>query len=326
MPLIKSTYTPSGIYKLADVNTIYAGTLRKVKLPPMVRERIILSDDDFLDLDWSYTTELKPSKIVVLLHGLAGSADRPYMKGMARIFNKNGWDVVGMNFRGCSEEMNRYFRSYHGGATQDLADVIEHVLGKSHYETISLVGFSLGGNILLKYLGEERAVPEEVRMAVAISVPCDLAGSLGEINRSRNFLYSKRFELILKDMLLKRVKKFPEKIHKKEIEACSSLKDIDELYTSRAHGFESADDYYEKNSSKQFLTNIKKPTLLISAKDDSFLSNSSYPFTEAEQSNSLYLETPEHGGHVGFVLPGPEFYHEKRAVEFIESHLRSLKS
>lgn len=322
MPLIKSTYKPSGIYRSADLNTIYAATLRTVKLSPYVRERITLSDEDFLDLDWSKTADANNGKVAILLHGLAGSSDRPYMKGMTRILNKKGWDTVSINLRGCSEELNKYFKSYHGGSSQDLAEVIDHIKKMEKYDSIALVGFSLGGNILLKYLGEDRNVPKEVKTAVAVSVPCDLAGSLGEINRTRNFIYSKRFELKLKQVLLARAKKFPEKLSKKEVEACSSLNDIDELYTSKAHGFENAADYYEKNSSRQFLENIKIPTLIISSKDDSFLSNSAYPIKEAENSEFLNLEIPEYGGHVGFVLPGPEFYHEKRTMEFLEKHLQ----
>jgi predicted alpha/beta-fold hydrolase len=318
MPLERSTYQPSGIYKVADVNTIYAATLRKVELKPYERERISLEDGDFLDLDWSFSEDRNSKKLVIILHGLAGSSDRPYMKGMARIFNRNGWNTVAMNFRGCSEELNRHFKSYHGGATDDLQEVIDHVLKTRKYESIGMIGFSLGGNVVLKYLGEKRNFPPEIKAAVTVSVPCDLAGSLGEINKTRNFIYSKRFELKLKSHLLSRAKKFPERLTKKEVEACNSLRDIDELYTSKAHGFESAEEYYRKNSSLHFLESIHLPTLLINARDDSFLCNSSYPVKLAEASKYLHLEVPDHGGHVGFALSGPEFYHEKKALEFLE--------
>ncbi|MEG9327630.1 hypothetical protein SAMN04488034_101616 [Salinimicrobium catena] len=318
MPLERSTYQPSGIYKVADVNTIYAATLRKVELKPYERERISLEDGDFLDLDWSFAEGSQNKKLVIILHGLAGSSDRPYMKGMARIFSRNDWDAVAMNFRGCSEELNRHFKSYHGGATDDLQEVINHILKTRKYEVIGIIGFSLGGNVVLKYLGENRKIPTEIKAAVTVSVPCDLAGSLGEIGRPRNFVYSKRFELKLKSQLLSRARKFPDQLTKKEVEACNSLRDIDELYTSKAHGFENAEEYYRKSSSLHFLENIHLPTLLINARDDSFLCNSSYPTGIAEASEFLHLEVPDHGGHVGFTLPGPEFYHEKRALHFLE--------
>ncbi len=316
MPIEKSTYNPSGIYKIADVNTIYAATIRKVELPPFVRERIILADEDFLDLDWSYT-KTRASHLVIILHGLAGNSERPYMKGMIRTFIDNGWDALAMNFRGCSEELNCSFKSYHGGATNDLDEVIRHVLKMGKYTSISLIGFSLGGNIVLKYLGENRTVSKKVKAAVAVSVPCDLAGSLGEIDRIRNVIYAKRFELKLKSQLLSRIEKFPGRITKKEVEMCTSLRDIDELYTSKAHGFKNADEYYRRNSSLQFLSGIDRPVLLINSRDDSFLCTSSYPEKIANDSEYLHLEIPMYGGHVGFVLPGTEFYHERRARDFL---------
>lgn len=320
MPIEKSTYNPSGFYKIADANTIYAATLRKVELPPFVRERIILADGDFLDLDWSCTTPAA-NRVVIILHGLAGNSNRPYMKGMIRAFNSNGWDALAMNFRGCSEELNYYFRSYHGGATNDLDEVIRHVLKMKKYHSISLIGFSLGGNIVLKYLGEPRIVPHKVKAAVTVSVPCDLAGSLGKINRFRNFIYAKRFELKLKSQLLSRIQKFPGQISKEEVEMCRSLRDIDELYTSKAHGFKNAEDYYRRNSSLQFLSGINRPVLLINSRDDSFLCHSSYPEEIANGSEFLHLEIPQYGGHLGFVLPEAEFYHEGKARVFLNKHV-----
>ncbi|MDX1762382.1 MAG: alpha/beta hydrolase, partial [Christiangramia sp.] len=127
MPLIKGNYIPPGIFKNADVSTIYSATLRKVPVPIYERERIELSDGDFLDIDWSYASSGRNSdKLVILLHGLAGNAARPYMKGMAQAFNQKNWDAIAMNFRGCSDELNRLFKSYHAGASDDLAEVITH--------------------------------------------------------------------------------------------------------------------------------------------------------------------------------------------------------
>lgn len=319
MPLITGNYVPPGIFKNADASTIYAATLRKVEIPIYERERIELSDGDFIDLDWSNSRKEKSDKLVILLHGLAGNTDRPYMKGMARIFNQNGWDAVAMNFRGCSEELNRLFRSYHAGASDDLAEVITHILTLKKYTQIALVGFSLGGNMLMKYLGENRSLPEEIIGSVGVSVPCDLSGSLGAINRMRNFVYSKRFELNLKQHLVARAKKFPDHIQKKQIAACSSLRDIDDLYTSKAHGYKNAEDYYQKTSAKNFLAGIEKPVLILSAKNDSFLSPECYPHEIAKNSDNLYLEMPAYGGHVGFVTKDEAYYHEKRAFEFISS-------
>lgn len=321
MPVITGNYIPPGIFKNADVSTIYSATLRKVEFPLYERERIELSDGDFMDLDWSFSKQKDTDKLVILLHGLAGNASRPYMKGMARAFNHRNWNAVAMNFRGCSEELNRYFRSYHAGASDDLAEVVTHVLSLKKYSRIALVGFSLGGNMMLKYLGENRSIPEEIVGATGVSVPCDLEGSLGAINRMRNFVYSKRFELNLKQHLYARARKFPDYISKKKVAACSSLRDIDDLYTSKAHGYKNASDYYKKASAIGFLAGINTPTLLINAENDSFLSPNCYPYKFAEESEFLYLEVPPYGGHVGFVTSTSIYYHEKRAVDFMESRI-----
>ncbi|HSP11120.1 MAG TPA: alpha/beta fold hydrolase [Salegentibacter sp.] len=319
MPLLKSTYTAPRLFRNAHFSTIYASSLRKVAFSTTQRDRIELEDGDFLDLDRSFSSESKSEKIVILLHGLAGNAQRPYMKAMASIFDENGYDTAGMNLRGCSEEMNRLYRSYNAGATEDLKAVIKHVLAGNRYSEIVLVGFSLGGNLMLKYLGETAELPSEIKSAVAVSTPCDLGGSLEEISKARNIIYSKRFIRNLKKELFRRHLAFPEKISKEEIAGCNTLRDIDELYTSRAHGYKNAADYYQKCSSLQFLPSIKIPTLLINAENDSFLSASSYPVEIAENSETLYLEIPTHGGHVGFIQNKTSYYHEERALEFVQS-------
>ncbi|MGM0931904.1 MAG: YheT family hydrolase [Bacteroidota bacterium] len=319
MPLIKSTYTAPRIFRNAHFSTIYASSLRKVAFSTTQRDRIELEDRDFLDLDRSFSSEGKSEKLVILLHGLAGNAQRPYMKAMARIFSKNGWDTAAMNFRSCSGEMNRLYRSYNAGATEDLEAVINHILAENRYSEIALVGFSLGGNLMLKYLGETSEIPSEIKSAVAISTPCDLGASLEELSQTRNIIYSKRFVRNLKKELFQRHLAFPEKISKEEIAGCKSLRDIDELYTSRAHGYKNAADYYKKCSSLQFLPNIQIPTLLINAENDSFLSATSYPVEIAKNSKDLHLEIPAHGGHVGFIQNKKTYYHEERALEFVQN-------
>ncbi len=319
MPVISGNYIPPRVFRSADIATIFAAILRRVDLKSSQRERITLKDGDFIDLDWTRSMNRDTNQAVILLHGLAGNSQRPYMKGMARAFSSNNWDVISMNFRGCSHEMNRYFKSYHAGATDDVAEVIDHVINLDHYDKIGIVGFSLGGNMALKYLGEDRSIPGNIIGGVGISVPCDLEGSLGAINRTRNFVYSKRFEINLKKNLYDRAGKFPELIDKRQIANCSSLRDIDDLYTSKAHGFKDASDYYKKNSCLQFLDDLKRPALLLSAQNDSFLSDDCYPENIAKNSDRLHLEIPSFGGHVGFVSNTNLFYHEKRAVDFLGS-------
>lgn len=315
MPIIQSKYKAKGIFKNAHISTIYASTFRKVNFSAEKRERLELADGDFLDLDRTFSAGA--DKILILLHGLAGNAQRSYMLAMAKNFAENGWDTAAMNFRSCSGEINRLYRSYNAGATEDLEEVISKINNEEKYSQIALAGFSLGGNLLLKYLGESKSIPSQIKSAVTVSVPCDLGASLKELDRTRNFLYSRRFIRNLKKELLLRQEQFPAELDKSDIHSCNSLLAIDELYTSKAHGYKDASEYYQKCSCLQFLACIKIPTLLLNAANDTFLSPQSYPVEIAKNSKYLHLEIPPHGGHVGFILSEGISYHEKRALEFI---------
>lgn len=280
-----------------------------------------LKDGDFLDLDWSYSKAGNSNKVLIVLHGLEGNAQRPYILGTAGIFNRHGWDVAAVNFRGCSGEINRLYNSYNAGASKDLEQVIQYILAKEKYTAISLNGFSLGGNLMLKYLGEGNILPEEIKAAVAISTPCDLYSSLKKLEEPQNKIYSKRFVKKLKQQLYQRGNHFPNQLQKELISSCKSLFDIDELYTSRAHGFKNALDYYAKSSSLKFLPKIKIPTLMINAKNDAFLSESSSPVEVAETNPNFYMEMPDYGGHVGFLQKKTYSYSEERSLEFLSSYL-----
>ena len=318
MPVIESTYKPSFFVKKGFVSTVYSGLVRMVTLQ-QERERITLTDGDFLDLDWSYSNQ-KSNKLIILLHGLEGHAQRPYVTGAAKLFNNNHMDAVCVNFRGCSGEDNLLYRSYHSGATEDLEAVINHAILNKKYSEIYLKGISLGGNIVLKYLGERALVPTEIKAAVAISVPCHLSGSAKELHAFKNILFHERFKKHLVDRLKIKQKRFTEDLSIKEIESIKTLYDFDNVYTSRAHGFKNAEDYYEKCSCLQFLPQIKTPSLIINALNDSFLSAECYPVKEAKNNQNLYLEMPNHGGHVGFIDKKNIYYNEKRALEFVKNN------
>jgi predicted alpha/beta-fold hydrolase len=282
------------------------------------RERIALSDGDFLDLDWSYA-QSKSKKLVVLLHGLEGDAQRPYITGSAKILNQNGYDCCAVNFRGCSGEPNIKYRSYHSGATEDLMNILDHILSTRDYKSIFLKGFSLGGNLLLKYLGEGNQIPTELKGAVAVSVPCNLHDSCKQLLSTKNILYAIRFKGNLLEKLRQKQAMFPEKISNADIKKIKTLMDFDDAYTSKAHNFKNALDYYEQCSSLQFLPNIQVPSLIINAKNDSFLGPDCYPVLETDNNPNLHLEMPNYGGHVGFWGKNNITYTEKRALEFFES-------
>ena len=318
MPIVTSNYKPNFLFKSGQFSTIYSGIFRRVNGVKQERERIILEDQDFIDLDWSFSSQ-KTNKLIIVLHGLEGNAQRPYMVATAKLFNQNNIDAVCVNFRGCSGEQNVKYRSYHSGATDDLDEVIQHIINTKHYSEIYIKGFSLGGNVTLKYLGEKRTVPSQIKAAIAISVPCDLYGSCKELHTFKNVLYADRFKKHLIGRLRLKQKQFPDIISIEEVNKIKTLKDFDDVYTSKAHGFVDALDYYKKSSCLQFLPNIKVPSLIINALDDTFLSPECFPVKEAKNNSNLFLEMPTFGGHVGFIDRKNISYNEKRAFEFIQN-------
>lgn len=318
MPLITSKYKAPFLFRNGFVATVYSGLARRVKGVHQKRERLTLSDGDFLDLDWSYAQK-NSNRLIILLHGLEGDGQRPYMLGAAKLFNANGIDAVSVNFRGCSGEDNLKYRSYHSGATEDLDDVIQFVILNKHYSSIYLKGISLGANMILKYLGERDNIPKKVKAAITISAPCNLYGSCLELHKLKNRLYAIRFLRHLKGRLKLKLNTYPNALSAVEFQNIKSLKDFDDAYTSKAHGFKDAIDYYEQSSGLQFIPKIKTPTLIINALNDSFLSPECYPVKEAKMSSYVYLEMPKHGGHVAFIDKDNVYYNEKRALEFVNA-------
>ena len=314
MPIVKSKFKPHFRFRSGFVSTVYSGLIRRLKIEQF-RERITLRDDDFIDLDWSYSSS--PSKsVIILFHGLEGHGQRPYITGAALHFNEQHIDAICVNFRCCSGELNKYYTSYHSGKTDDVEDIIKHVVSLDKYDSIFLKGISLGGNILLKYLGDGSVVPPQVKAAMAVSVPCDLSGSAKELHAPKNLAYHINFKWALVNRLKLKQKKFPEAITRAKIRSIKTLYDFDEVYTSRAHGFKNAQDYYDKCSSLQFLNSIKTPVLILNALNDSFLSEDCYPFKAAKMNPNVFLETPDRGGHVGFIRRKGYYYNETRALEF----------
>jgi predicted alpha/beta-fold hydrolase len=279
------------------------------------RERITLRDGDFIDLDWSYAKKTSKS-IIVLLHGMEGHGQRPYVTGPALLFNNNNVDAICVNFRGCSGELNLKYSSFHSGMTEDLEDIIKYVVSLNRYDSIFIKGISLGANILLKYLGEDNDIPTQVKAGMAVSAPCDLSGSAKALHKLKNLPYQINFLWGLLKLLKQKQKQFPNLITSSQIRNIFTLNDFDEVYTSRAHGFKNAQDYYAKASSLQFLKSINIPVLILNALNDSFLSKDCFPYEEAKKNSSLYLETPQWGGHVGFISRKGFYYNEKRALEF----------
>lgn len=321
MPLLlKSTYRPPVFLRNGHLNTIFAGAFRKISNVSYERERLDTPDGDFLDIDWS---KVGSEKLVIVLHGLEGSADRPYTLGIIRHFNRHGWDGLGMNFRGCSGEPNRLLRTYHVGETGDLDFVIQHVLSLDYYREVVLVGFSLGGNVTLKYAGEKgHNVPKIVKKAIALSVPCHVPSANKVFKNWENKLYMHRFMQSLNQKMKMKAAQFPNKIRITG-KLPHNFDTFDEVFTAPVHGFKNALDYWTRNSSLPFFERISIPTLLINAKDDSFLSPECYPDNLAKKHRYLHLEIPSWGGHCGFVTLGKNgaYWSDERALAFAEADL-----
>lgn len=320
MPIINpSTFHPPLLLTNGHVQTFYPILFRKVTGIVYKREHISTPDNDFMELDWSC---VGGDRVVIILHGLEGHSKRKYMYGMAYACNIRKWDTVCMNFRGCSGEPNRLLRSYHHGSSDDLHIVVSHVLEKNRYNSISLVGFSLGANVVLKYLGEHIFnISPRITTAVAISAPCDLTSCALKLAKRSNFLYMKRFLSMLHQKIRAKMEILPGEIDDKDYHTIRTFKEFDDRYTAPIHGFKNAEDYWEKCSSKQFLHDISIPTLILNALNDPFLTEKCVPQKEAEQNKELFLETPISGGHVAFVTFGNsgEYWHETRTVEFLEN-------
>ncbi|AGA80099.1 putative hydrolase of the alpha/beta-hydrolase fold protein [Echinicola vietnamensis DSM 17526] len=317
MPLITNTsYTGPSVLFNGHLQTIFPALFRKHLSLPFDRERITTPDGDFLDLDW---LRQDSKKLVIICHGLEGDSRRPYMRGMAKHFFQNKYDVLTWNFRGCSGELNIRPFFYHSGATYDLETVVNHAAEK--YAQVYLIGFSLGGNLTLKYLGEPLPKSSKIKKAVAISVPLHLKSSCTKISSKENLIYSNRFLKTLKVKVQQKALMFPDDLSTDGLQKVKTLKEFDDKFTGPMHGYRDADHYYDQCSSLYYLDGITIPTLILNAKNDPFLSEECFPVEKAHSLEKVFMEFPEIGGHVGFTPRKRKeiYWSENRAFEFIDS-------
>ena len=317
MPLVSPSYRPPAGFGNGHVQSIYPALFRRVPQVTTRRERIATPDDDFLDLDWG---PAQNRRLAIISHGLEGDSSQAYIQGMARALHGRDWDVLAWNFRGCSGEPNRRPHSYHSGATGDLQVLLDHVFGLGQHREIALVGFSLGGNVTLKYLGDRGADTDpRICAAVAFSVPCDLAASAEKMAGRAQRVYMRRFLKCLRAKIRQKIAAHPDAVRDEGLDAMRTFREFDEKYTAPMNGFAGAEDYWARSSSKPVLGRIQIRTLLVNAGDDPFLPAECHPAEEAESSNHFYFENPLHGGHVGFIQRGAggEYWSETRAAEFL---------
>lgn len=318
MPVVgNSSFYPSALLANGHLQTVWPSLFRKVPVHYQ-RERLITPDDDFLDLDWSRTGG---RRVAVLSHGLEGNSHRAYMTGMVRALNAGGWDALAWNFRSCSGEINRQLRFYHSGSIDDLDLVVQHALNSESYDELALIGFSMGGNLSLLWLGKQGDnLDARIRGAALYSVPCALTDSADALAKPVNHIYMRRFLRMLEVKIRAKAELYPELISVEGFDRIRNFHDYDNRYTAPLHGFQNAEDYWSRCSSVSSIARVQVPTLLVNALDDPFLQGGCYPVDAAAASDQVYLEMPRHGGHNGFKSDwrSLQYWSETRALQFLE--------
>jgi predicted alpha/beta-fold hydrolase len=307
--------TPKWLYT-SHLQTIIPNVYRKVLGIQYERERIETWDDDFIDLDWR---RVESKKLVIISHGFEGSSERVYAKGLVKILNKIGYDVLVWNLRSCSGEDNRKLYSYHSGKSDDLDWVVQHVIKTKKYKEINLVGISLGGNLMLKYLGENMwNSVKKINAALAVSVPVCYETSFVHLLTGWNQIYERRFTSQVKEKVKHKQERFPGALNYKHILEARNLWEFTERYTVPLYGYKSVDDFNLKTQAISYLPTIKTPTLLINTNNDPLLTKECYPVKIAEKSKYFSLEIPINGGHVGFCedLKAEHNWLEKRVANY----------
>ena len=314
-----STFRPAWWLPGPHLQTLYPSLFRKRRAPALTRERLELADGDFVDIDW---TASDGDMTVLILHGLEGSLESHYSGGLLCALEHSGYKAGLMYFRGCSGEPNRLPRSYHSGDTGDLDTVIRHIRKLRPGKPLAAIGVSLGGNVLLKWLGEQ-AGNADITTAIAISVPLDLHEAAVKLGNGASRIYQHHLLKRLRDSVTIKATRHEPPFPLDRLDELDSFHKFDNEVTAPLHGFRDVDDYYARSSSKQFLKRIEIPTLLLQAVDDPFLPPEALPKYD-ELGPAVTLELARHGGHVGFVTGGnpfkPRYWLEERALHHLERH------
>ncbi|MDU9402072.1 hydrolase [Pseudomonas sp. zfem004] len=326
MPSLTATFRPATGLSNPHLQTLWGPLWRKLPDLQRNRERLWLADGDFLDLDW-HGPHQPDAPLVLVLHGLTGSSNSPYVKGLQQALQLRGWASVAINWRGCSGEPNLLARSYHSGASEDLAETIRHLRAQRPLAPLYAVGYSLGGNVLLKYLGESGSA-SELEAAVAVSVPFRLDQCADRIGLGFSKIYQAHFMREMLAYVQDKQRHFRDKGHHEglaEIERLGSLRnlrtfwDFDGKVTAPLNGFSDVHDYYRRASSRYYLRENRTPTLIIHASDDPFVFSHSLPSAD-ELAPQTQFELHSRGGHVGFVdgsLRNPGYYLERRIPQWL---------
>lgn len=334
--IVESAFRAPWWLRNPHLQTLWQRFARRRPLVALRRERLELPDGDFLDLDWARPIDgPEPARrdahgaagtpLVIVLHGLEGSSASPYAQGMLAAVAARGWRGVVMHFRGCSGELNRLPRSYHSGETGDIAHVLALLRERWPQASCAAIGYSLGGNVLLKYLGE-RGAAAGLDAAAAVSVPFLLHDSADRLDRGFSRFYQKILVGSLVQKVAQKFARMRSPIPLDGVAASRNFREFDDRVTAPLHGFNDAAEYYERSSSRQYLRGIAVPSLIVQARDDPFMTPAVIP-EAGELAPSVRLEVSDRGGHVGFVAGAapwrPRYWLEDRIPAFLAEHLRA---
>ena len=327
MPLVeKSEYAAPWWLRNGHVQTI-ANAFRRAPRVAYLRERIETPDGDFLDLDWCKSgaggpvcpaqTRTSAPRLAVVSYGMESESSSAYVRATVALLCAENFDVVVWNYRGCGGEPNRKLHFYHGGLIADLDAVIRHAIARG-YSDIRLAGFSLGGNLLLNWLGHRGAdVPAAVKRAVAFSVPTDVADCAVQLHGPLNRIYARLFLRSFRKKVRAKMAAMPGQLDDRAFDSIATLEDYDGHYTVPQFGFASVADMYRSVSSRHVIGSIRVPTLIVCALDDPFMGPNCFPADAARENPNIFLECPRHGGHLGFLQSGGGSWMEKRVVDFL---------
>lgn len=327
--ITKSEFKPAWWLRNRHLQTMWGALARKRPKLPLQRERFNLPDDDFIDIDWiipENTTATTP--IVLVLHGLGGSIESHYAINIMGSLYHQSWIGVFMHYRGCSGEPNKKAIGYHSGYTEDLAHLASTIKQRYPHAPLAVVGYSLGGNILLKWLGETGS-DNLITTGVAISVPFQLDKAADKMLTGFSRFYQWYILRSLQEYVDYKFKIVESPIDLEPVKDIKTFWEFDHLVTAPIHGFNGVMDYYLKASSRQYLKNIAIPMLILQAKDDPFLTEACIP-TENELSKCITLELSAAGGHVGFVAGNmpfyPSYWLEKRICQYLQHYFSAESS
>ncbi|MDA1107206.1 MAG: hydrolase [Proteobacteria bacterium] len=323
--MLNNPFIPAWWLRNAHLQTLWANVVRRAENTALRRERLELPDGDFVDLDW---TTGASGPVVIVLHGLQGSSNSSYARGILRALHQRGYRAVLMHFRGCSGEPNRLPRFYHGGETGDLNTLVNVLHAREPHTPLAAVGYSLGGNVLLKWLGEQ-GQHAPLTCAVAVSVPFDMNESVLRLQRGLSRFYQRHLLRCLRDTVREKSRHMRLPLDIGDLDRLRTLRTYDDAVTAPLHGFAGVDDYYTQSSCRQYLGRIGIPTLVLHAADDPFLTRKATP-TQAELSPHVTLELSGHGGHVGFVYGSAPwracYWLEERIPAWLEGVLASYNA